>query len=173
MTYFGGGDGAAPLGGHPLWLPLIGERAKQTLSDEGLQVLHRVGGERPRIAQRNNGHPVGHHQAEEVAAERTGWAVSLSLAIPSGCKNLRRGQVAEQGTVTGPSPEYIKTQARPVQRFARTRRGIQNSKRNARSPNGSRTRNGRPANHSSHRINSAVGQTAPLAGEASDASPSP
>jgi hypothetical protein len=42
-----------------------------------------------------------------------------------------------------------------------------------RSSNGSRTRNGRPANHSPHRINSAAGQTAPLAGEASDASPSP
>jgi hypothetical protein len=42
-----------------------------------------------------------------------------------------------------------------------------------RSSNGSRTRNGCPANHSPHRINSAVGQAAPLAGEASDASPSP
>jgi hypothetical protein len=29
---------------------------------------------------RNNGHPVGHHRAEGVAAERTGWAVSFSLA---------------------------------------------------------------------------------------------
>jgi hypothetical protein len=60
-----------------------------------------------------------------VAAERIGWAVSLSLANPSGCENLRRRQVAEQRTVTGPSPEYIKTQARPVQRVARTHRGIQ------------------------------------------------
>jgi hypothetical protein len=42
-----------------------------------------------------------------------------------------------------------------------------------RSSNGSRTRNGRPANHSPRRINSATGQAAPLAGEASDASPSP
>jgi hypothetical protein len=42
-----------------------------------------------------------------------------------------------------------------------------------RSSNGSRTRNGRPANHSPHRINSAAGQAAPLAGEAGDASPSP
>ena len=42
-----------------------------------------------------------------------------------------------------------------------------------RSPNGSRTRNGRPANHSPRRINSAAGQAAPLAGEAGDASPSP
>jgi hypothetical protein len=42
-----------------------------------------------------------------------------------------------------------------------------------RSSNGSRARNGRPANHSPCRINSAAGQAAPLAGEASDASPSP
>jgi hypothetical protein len=42
-----------------------------------------------------------------------------------------------------------------------------------RSSNGSRTHNGCPANHSSHRINSAVGQAAPLAGEAGDASHPP
>jgi hypothetical protein len=42
-----------------------------------------------------------------------------------------------------------------------------------RSSNGSRTHNGCPANNSSHRINSVVGQAAPLAGEAGDASPPP
>jgi hypothetical protein len=42
-----------------------------------------------------------------------------------------------------------------------------------RSSNGSRARNGRPANHSSRRINSAAGQAVLLAGEAGDASPSP
>ena len=42
-----------------------------------------------------------------------------------------------------------------------------------RSSSGSRTRNGRPANHSPRRINSAAGHAAPLAGEARDASPSP
>jgi hypothetical protein len=42
-----------------------------------------------------------------------------------------------------------------------------------RSSNGSRTRNGRLTNHSPRRINSAAGQTMPLAGEAGDASPSP
>jgi hypothetical protein len=42
-----------------------------------------------------------------------------------------------------------------------------------RSSNGPRTRNGCPANHSPRRINSAAGQAAPLAGEASDASPPP
>jgi hypothetical protein len=42
-----------------------------------------------------------------------------------------------------------------------------------RSSNGSRTRNGRPANRTPRHVNSAAGQAAPLAGEASDASPSP
>jgi hypothetical protein len=42
-----------------------------------------------------------------------------------------------------------------------------------RSSNGSRTRNGCPANHSSRRINSAAGQATPLAGKAGDASPPP
>jgi hypothetical protein len=42
-----------------------------------------------------------------------------------------------------------------------------------RSSNGSRTHNCRPASHSSRRINSAVGQAAPLAGEVGDASPPP
>jgi hypothetical protein len=42
-----------------------------------------------------------------------------------------------------------------------------------RSSNGSRTRNGRPANRTPRRINSAAGKVAPLAGEASGASPSP
>jgi hypothetical protein len=41
-----------------------------------------------------------------------------------------------------------------------------------RSSNGLRTRNGRPVNYSPRRVNSATGQAAPLAGEASDASPS-
>jgi hypothetical protein len=43
----------------------------------------------------------------------------------------------------------------------------------SRPSNGSRTRNGRPANHSSRRINSTAGQATPLAGEAGNASPSP
>jgi hypothetical protein len=42
-----------------------------------------------------------------------------------------------------------------------------------RSSNSSRTRNGRSANCSLRRINSTAGHAAPLAGEASDASPSP
>jgi hypothetical protein len=41
-----------------------------------------------------------------------------------------------------------------------------------RSSNGSRTRNGCPANRTPRRINSTAGKAVPLAGEASDASPS-
>jgi hypothetical protein len=52
----------------------------------------------------------------------------LSMAIPYGCGNLSGRREAEKKTVTGPSSEYIKAQARPVQHFARTRREIQNSK---------------------------------------------
>jgi hypothetical protein len=50
---------------------------------------------------RDDGHPIGHHRAKGVAAERTGWAVSFSLAKPlrlrkpkkearSGAKNRRQ-----------------------------------------------------------------------------------
>jgi hypothetical protein len=42
-----------------------------------------------------------------------------------------------------------------------------------RSSSGSRMRNDCPTNHPPRRINSMAGQAAPLAGEASDASPSP
>jgi hypothetical protein len=45
-----------------------------------------------------------------------------------GCENLRGRREAEQRTIARPSSEYIKTKTRPVQRFARTRRGIQKPK---------------------------------------------
>jgi hypothetical protein len=67
----------------------------------------------------------------------------------------------------------VQTQRRSQGRDIQRRSQGPNLKRKARSSNGSRTRNGRPANHSSRRINSAAGQAAPLAGEAGDASPSP
>jgi hypothetical protein len=51
--------------------------------------------------------------------------------------------------------------------------GVKDDAPVSRSPNGSRTHNGRIASHSSRRINSAAGQAAPLAGEAGDASPPP
>jgi hypothetical protein len=57
-----------------------------------------------------------------------------------GCENLRGRQEAEQRTVTRPSPGYIKTKARPVQRVARTRRGIQRLKSETTVPRTARAR---------------------------------
>jgi hypothetical protein len=44
---------------------------EQAISDKGLQIVHRDDGERPRVARRNDGYPVGHRQAKGVATERT------------------------------------------------------------------------------------------------------
>jgi hypothetical protein len=76
------GRGSSARRGHPLRLRATRERAKQTFSNKGLQITRRDGGERPWVAWRNNGHPVDHHQAEEVAAERTRCAVSFLWLFP-------------------------------------------------------------------------------------------
>jgi hypothetical protein len=64
--------------------------------------------------------------------EQKGWQrKGLGKRFPflwlnlSGCENLRGRRAAEQRTVARPSSEYIKAKTRPVQRFVRTRRGIQ------------------------------------------------
>jgi hypothetical protein len=71
-----------------------------------------------------------------------------------------------------------RSRRRPDSRPVRGQRENPLSRREDRAPvigssNGSRTRNGHPANNSPRRINSAAGQAALLAGEAGDASPSP
>jgi hypothetical protein len=76
------GRGGSARRGHPLRLRVTGERTKQTISNKGLQIIRRDGGERPQVARRNNGHPVGHHQAEEVAVERTRCEVSFLWLFP-------------------------------------------------------------------------------------------
>jgi hypothetical protein len=76
------GRGGSTRRGHPLRLRVTGERTKQTIGNKGLQIICRDGGERPRVARRNNGYPVGHHQAEEVAAERTRFAVFFLWLFP-------------------------------------------------------------------------------------------
>jgi hypothetical protein len=161
-------------GRNPLRSLLIGERTEQTLADQILQVTRRHRGKGPWIARRDNGHPVSHHRAKGMAAREAGRAVSSSLAkslwlqkprrqAGSGAKNRHRtlSQVykdqGEAGSNVPPGPDA----------------GFKNAKRNSRSSNGSRTHNGRPANHSPRRINSAAGQASLLAGEAGDASPSP
>jgi hypothetical protein len=109
-----------------------------------------------------------------MAARRAGRAVLSSLArslglqkpkrqAGSGAKNRHRTlswvykDQGEDGSNVPPGPDA----------------GFKNAKRNDRSSNGSRTRNGRPANYSPRRINSAAGQAALLTGAAGDASPSP
>jgi hypothetical protein len=109
-----------------------------------------------------------------MAAQGSGRAVSSSLAKSLGLRKPKReaGSGAknrhptlsrvykdqgETGSNIPPGPDA----------------GFEDVKRNSRSPDGSRTRNGRPANHSPRRINSAAGQAAPQAGEAGDVSPSP
>jgi hypothetical protein len=69
------GKGGPARRGHPLQLWVTGEATKQAVGNEGLQIVRRDGGERPRVARQNDGHPIGHHQAKEVAAERTRCAV--------------------------------------------------------------------------------------------------
>jgi hypothetical protein len=71
-----------------------------------------------------------------------------------------------------------RSRRRPGSRPVRGQQENPLSRREDRAPvirpsNGSRTRNGCPANHSPRHINSAAGQAALLAGEAGDASPSP
>jgi hypothetical protein len=55
---------------------------EQAIGDKGLQIVHRDGGERPRVAQRNDGYPVGHRQAKGVAAERTRCVVFFLWLFP-------------------------------------------------------------------------------------------
>jgi hypothetical protein len=76
------GRGGSARRGHPLRLRVTGEGTKQTINNKGLQIVRRDGGERPRVARRNDDYPVGHHQAKEVAAERTRCAVFFLWLFP-------------------------------------------------------------------------------------------
>jgi hypothetical protein len=67
-------------GRNPFRSLLIGERAKQTLADQILQIARRHRGKGPWIARRDDGHPVSHHQTEGMAAQGAGRAVFSSLA---------------------------------------------------------------------------------------------
>jgi hypothetical protein len=74
--------GRLRLGSNPLRLWVTGEGTKQAVGNKGLQIVHRDSGERPRVARRNDGHPVGHHQAKEVAAERARCTVFFLWLFP-------------------------------------------------------------------------------------------
>jgi hypothetical protein len=88
--------GLAP-GGHPLRLRPAGERMEQTVENEGLQLLHNNGGERPRVAWRNDGRLVSHRQTEAVEAVGMRCAVFSSLTILLGCGNQSRRQAQMAG----------------------------------------------------------------------------
>jgi hypothetical protein len=122
------GRGGSVRGGNPLRLPLIRERRSKpsaTRSSRSSAVTVEKGhGSRGEIMVTRSA----------ITEQKGWWWKGLGGRFPflwlnlSGCENLRRRQEAEQRTVTRPSPEYIKTKARPVQRVARTRRGIQRLK---------------------------------------------
>jgi hypothetical protein len=63
------GRGGSARGSNPLRLRVTGEGTKQAIGNKGPQIVHRDGGERPRVARRKDGYPIGHHQAEKVVAE--------------------------------------------------------------------------------------------------------
>jgi hypothetical protein len=76
--------------GHPLRLRPIGEGTEQTIGNKGLQIPHNDSGGRPRVAQRDDGHLVGHHRTKVVEAEGMRRAIFFSLAILLGCGNQSR-----------------------------------------------------------------------------------
>jgi hypothetical protein len=108
------------------------------------------------------------------------WTQYRDSRQPCSASQARRSNAVKNGpavmAVTGGQEQRSRRQPslRPIQ----GQRGSPLSRREdgapvIRSSNGSHTRNDRLANRSPRRINSAVGQAAPQAGEASDASPSP
>jgi hypothetical protein len=84
-------------GGHPLRLRPIGEGTEQTIGNEGLQILHSNGGERPWVTRRNDGHLVSHRRTEVVEAEGMRCVVSFSLATLLGCRDQSRRQAQMAG----------------------------------------------------------------------------
>jgi hypothetical protein len=84
-------------GGQPLSLQPVGERTEQTLGNKGLQILHSDGGERPRVAWRNDGRLVHHRRAKAVEAEGMRCAVFSSLSTLSGCEDKSRRQAQMAG----------------------------------------------------------------------------
>jgi hypothetical protein len=88
--------GLAP-GGHPLRVRPTGERKEQTIGDKGLQILHRNGGERPRVVRQNDGRLVSHRRAGAVEAEGMRCAVFSSLSTLLSCENKSRRQAQMAG----------------------------------------------------------------------------
>jgi hypothetical protein len=89
--YPGGGDGAAPPTGgiHSGCRSSVRGRSKPSPTRSSRSLAVNVE-KRPWVARRDDGHPVGHHRAEGVAAQGTGRAVSSSLAKSLGLRKPKR-----------------------------------------------------------------------------------
>jgi hypothetical protein len=119
-----------------------------------------------------------HHRASSVAEPMP------RLEVTQRTTQQRQHGATVNAAESGPAETTVaggrkqRSRRRPGSRPIRGQQENPLSRREDRAPmirssNGSRTRNGRPANHSPRRINSAAAQVALLAGEAGDASPSP
>jgi hypothetical protein len=86
------GRGGSAQRDHPLQLRVTGEGTKQAIGNKGLQIVHHDGGKRPWVARRNDGYPVGHHQAKGVAAERTRCAVFFLCLFPQVAETKAGGE---------------------------------------------------------------------------------
>jgi hypothetical protein len=118
MMYPGGGDRAAPPTGgiHSGRCSSVRGRSKPspTRSSRSLAVT----------VEKGHGSRGEMMVTRSAITERKGWRHKgqggrfplLWLSL-SGCENLRGRQKAKQRTIARPSPEYIKTKARPVQTF--------------------------------------------------------
>jgi hypothetical protein len=87
---------------HPLRLQVTREGTEQAIGDKGLQIVHRDGGKRPRVARRNDGYPVGHHQAKGVAAEQKRCVVFFLWLFPWVAETKAGGE--QQGKEPPPVP---------------------------------------------------------------------
>jgi hypothetical protein len=128
-TYPDGGDGAAPLarGIHSGCLSSERGRSKPSATRSSRSSVVTV--------EKGHGSRGEMMVTRSAITEQKGWRrKGLGKRFPflwlnlSGCENLRGRREVEQRTFARPSSEYIKTKARPVQRFARTHRGIQKPK---------------------------------------------
>jgi hypothetical protein len=162
--------GLAPRG-QPLRLRPAGERTEQTLGNKGLQILRSDGGERPRVARRNDGRLVSHRRAKAEKAEGRRHAVFLfSLSTLSGCESKGRDKGRStsdkvKNCCWSPSQVYKDpSEIHPKLRLNPSWISNSRAERFFHSSNDSRTRNRYPVSRPSHRINSLAGHTSPLAG---------
>jgi hypothetical protein len=139
--YPGGGDGAAPPTGgiHSGRCSSVRGRSKPSPTRSSRSPAVTV--------EKGHGSRGGMMVTRSAITKRKGWRREgqvgrfplLWLSL-SGCENLRGKQEAEQRTVTGPSPGYIKTKARPVQTFRPDRTRDSKSQRETAVPRTARTR---------------------------------